>query len=85
MYLAGTATFNLTMNSTQFTCSSTGGFGAVTDLQQVLTNVNSTSPLVKGNIFTLEATATGEINSNFNSYEKCNTTTNGAVYYLYKN
>lgn len=36
MYLAGTATFNLTMNSTQFTCSSTGGFGVDADLQKVL-------------------------------------------------
>ena len=33
----------------------------------------------------MEATATGEINSYFNSYEKCNTTTDGSVFYLYKN
>jgi hypothetical protein len=36
IYLAGTATFNLTMNDTQFTCSSTGGFGLEEDLHLVL-------------------------------------------------
>ena len=48
-------------------------------------NVNSSSPSTIGNLFTLESTATGIINSYYNTFEKCNTTTDGSVFYLYKN
>jgi len=93
MYMTGTfsPTFGLNFSSSSFICSSVGGFAAVSELLAVMDNLNYSAPgnttgtpTLIGGLFYFQSQAQGQIVSTTNTFQKCNTTMEGTVFYLYK-
>lgn len=77
-------TFDIKFNASLVRCQTTGGFEQMEDLNYTLKNVNMTMPSLTGNTFYFAPRSQGTIAPFNSTFERCNTSYAGGIFYLYK-